>query len=98
MKYCLLIICYFLWFISVPHSVPRSCDCVPVTAFGWLWKPERLSQSPDGTCLIAWSLRSMPLLHNAHSVLVYCNVYRMRFPVGKYSIFWEENISLMVIH
>jgi len=25
---------------------------------------------------------------------VYCNVYRMRFPVGKYSIFREENISL----
>jgi len=25
MKYCLLVICYFLWFISVPHSVPRSC-------------------------------------------------------------------------
>ena len=25
MKYCLLIICYFLWFISVPRSVPHSC-------------------------------------------------------------------------
>ena len=24
-KYCLFITCYFLWFISVPHSVPRFC-------------------------------------------------------------------------